>query len=83
MTSVDTTIDEEGYSVNALVFLLIGVFILILIYVIAIYLMVKFWSQIDQVWKISSAIFMVLLSPLMSIIFVLLGVISSLQKANL
>jgi len=83
MTSVDTTIDEEGYSVNALVFLLIGVFILILIYIIAIYLMVKFWSQIDQVWKISSAIFMVLLSPLMSIIFVLLGVISSLQKANL
>lgn len=83
MTSVDTTIDEEGYSVNALVFLLIGVFILILVYVIAIYLMVKFWSQIDQVWKISSAIFMVLLSPLMSIIFVLLGVISSLQKANL
>lgn len=83
MTSVDTTIDEEGYSVNALVFLLIGIFILILIYIIAIYLMVKFWSQIDQVWKISSAIFMVLLSPLMSIIFVLLGVISSLQKANL
>jgi predicted neutral ceramidase superfamily lipid hydrolase len=83
MTSVDTTIDEEGYSVNALIFLLIGVFILLLIYIIAIYLMVKFWSQIDQVWKISSAIFMVLLSPLMSIIFVLLGVISSLQKANL
>lgn len=82
MTNVDTNMDEEGYSINALIFLLTGLTLWILTFIIAIYLMAQYWSQIGNVWKISSALFMVLLSPIISIILVLLGVINNLQKIN-
>lgn len=82
MTSIDTNIDEEGYNINALIFLLAGIALWILTFIIAIYLMAQYWRQIENVWKISSALFMVLLSPVISIILVLLGVINNLQKTN-
>jgi len=80
MISVDTNIDEEGYNVNALIFLLTGIILWVLTFIIAIYLMAQYWGQLGNIWKISSALFMVLLSPIISTILVLLGVINNLQE---
>jgi len=82
MTSVDTNIDEEGYNVNALIFLLTGFLLWVLTFIIAIYLMSRYWEQLGNIWKISSVLFMVLLSPVISTILVLLGVINNLQEIN-
>jgi len=82
MTSVDTNIDEEGYNVNALIFLLAGFLLWVLTFIIAIYLMSRYWEQLGNIWKISSVLFMVLLSPVISTILVLLGVINNLQEIN-
>jgi len=82
MENSKSDIEDEPTNINALIFILLGVLLWVLLFITAIYIMAIYWSKIDKIWKFASAFFMVLLSPLISIIFVLLGVISSLQKAN-
>ena len=68
--------EEENtqYSQSAIIFLLVGIIIWILILAFAIYITQKYWTKVRNVWKIMSIIFMFLLSPLISILFILLGV---------
>jgi hypothetical protein len=74
MASNNDEIENTQYSQSAIIFLLIGLIVWILILSFAIYITQNYWSRVRNIWKIMSIIFMFLLSPLISIIFILLGI---------
>ena len=74
MASNNDEMENTQYSQSAIIFLFIGLIVWILILAFAIYITQNYWSRVRNIWKIMSIIFMFLLSPLISIIFILLGI---------
>lgn len=74
--------DSECYSISVITFTSITVVLGLILFIISILMLCKYRNILSPIWRTFSIIFIILLSPLFSIISTLIGVVEHYKPKN-